>query len=370
MINVERSFWESELYNREFDLIVIGAGLTGQSIAHFYKKAHPDEKVLVIDRGFFPIGASTRNAGFACFGSVTEHMADMKIEEELKIIDRIRRRFNGLKLLRNTLGDENIEYREPGAYEIFTDQKVYEEALAHLDTCNRWLNEAAGVESVYEATKHNGFPAISIKHEGCLHPGKMMRTLYEKNLKLGIEFRWQSQVLEIRQSEGSVWLENGIELNGRQLAVSTNSFTSKLLDDVEIKPGRGFVMVTKPIPDFKWKGTYHYDAGYYYFRGVGNDRLLLGGARSLDINVETTIEFGVNEKIKGHLLGFANDVLKLPKGWEVETEWSGIMGFTPTKSPILKRISDKTIVVAGLSGMGVALGMQLGKEASGLIVDS
>jgi glycine/D-amino acid oxidase-like deaminating enzyme len=196
----------------------------------------------------------------------------------------------------------------------------------------------------------------------------MMRTLYEKNLNLGVEFRWQSQVSEIRKEEGSVLLENGLELKASQLAVATNSFTSKLLEDIEIKPGRGFVFVTKPIPDFEWNGTYHYNAGYYYFRGVGNNQLLLGGARSLDIDVETTIDFGTNAKIKNHLIDFANSVLKLPRGWEIETEWSGIMGFTPTKSPILKRISNKTIVVAGLSGMGVALGMQLGKEASKLVM--
>ncbi|HKK24441.1 MAG TPA: FAD-dependent oxidoreductase, partial [Gracilimonas sp.] len=78
MIKAERSYWESELYDQKYDLIVVGAGLTGQSAAHFYKKNNPAKKVLVIDRGFFPIGASTRNAGFACFGSPTEHMADMK----------------------------------------------------------------------------------------------------------------------------------------------------------------------------------------------------------------------------------------------------------------------------------------------------
>jgi len=367
MIHAEYSFWESELYNQTYDLIIVGAGLTGQSIAHFYKKSHPDKKVLVVDRGFFPIGASTRNAGFACFGSVTEHMADMKIEEESKIIERIRRRFSGLQLLRKTLGDENIGYREPGAYEIFTDEEVYTDALDHLNICNRWLNEAAGADQVYQASEHNGFPAISIKHEGSLHPGKMMRTLYDKNLKLGVEFRWQTQVKKIEEAEATLILENGVEFKAKQLAVATNSFASKLLNDVEIKPGRGFVFVTKPVTDLKWKGNYHYDAGYYYFRGVGNSRLLLGGARSLDIDVETTTEFGINDKIKNHLINFANDVLKLPKDWKIETEWSGIMGFTPTKSPILKRISNKTILVAGLSGMGVALGMQLGKEASELM---
>ena len=189
---------------------------------------------MVLDRGFFPIGASTRNAGFACFGSVTEHMADMKIEEESKIIDRIRRRFNGLKLLRSTLGDENLDYREPGAYEIFTDEQVYDDALDHIDICNRWLKEAAGVEEVYEQTEHNGFPAISIKHEGCLHPGKMMKTLYQKNLDL--EFRWQSQVQNINVELAQVTLSNGIELNADRLAIATNSFTSKLLPELDIKP--------------------------------------------------------------------------------------------------------------------------------------
>lgn len=369
MIHTERSYWESELYNRVFDLVVLGAGLTGQSIAYFFKQNNPGKKVLVVDRGFYPIGASTRNAGFACFGSVTEHMADMQIEEEANIIDRIRRRLNGLGLLRQTLGDKNIAYREPGAYEIFTDAEVYEQALDHLEVCNHWLQEAAGLENVYQKTQHNGFPAISIKHEGCLHPGKMMLTLYEKNLDLGVEFRWQSQVNKIYKEEGVLTLDNGFELKGKQLAIATNSFTSALLDDVDIKPGRGFVFVTHPIPDLAWKGTYHFDRGYYYFRGVGDNRFLLGGARSLDIDVETTTEFGTNEKIKNHLVSFADDVLRLPKGWEIDTEWSGIMGFTNTKSPLLKRISDKTTVIAGLSGMGVALGMQLGKEAADLLIN-
>lgn len=365
MIKAERSYWESELYDQKYDLVVIGAGLTGQSAAHFYKKNNPRKKVLLIDRGFYPIGASTRNAGFACFGSPTEHMADMKIEEESKIIDRIRRRLNGLNLLRTTLGDDSIEFRKPGAYEIFTDDGVYDQAVGQLPVFNRWLREAAEIkEDVYEATEHNGFKAISIKYEGCLHPGKMMQTLHHRNLDLGIEFRWDAVVEDLDIKNKKVVLNNDIAIESDKIVIATNSFTKKILPDIDIKPGRGFVFVTKPIRNLKWKGTYHFDAGYYYFRGVGQNRFLLGGARSLDIDVETTTEFGTNEKIKSHLLEFANNVIELPKGWEIEREWSGIMGFTPTKSPIMNALSEDVVLVAGLSGMGVALGMQLGKEAA------
>lgn len=363
----ERSFWENELYASVWDLIIAGGGLTGQSVALFYKKARPDARVLVIDRGFFPLGASTRNAGFACFGSVTEHMADMELEEEKNIIKRIGRRVNGLKLLREMLGDEQIDYAEPGAWEIFTDKHKYDEAVSKLGLFNSWLIEAAGLRNVYSAGKFNGFPAISIKHEGCLHPGKMMKTLYQKNLELGVEFRWNTSISKLETEPSRVVLENGITLQAQKLAVAANSFTPHLLTDIRITPGRGFVFITKPIPDLTWKGTFHYDRGYYYFRSVGNDRLLLGGARSLNIEVETTTEFGVNPVIKNHLFDFANTVLKLPSGWEIEQEWSGIMGFTPTKSPVLQKQGKHCVVAAGLSGMGVALGMQLGREAAQML---
>lgn len=369
MIQAKRSYWEKDLYENPFDLIVIGAGLTGQSLAYFYKKENPGHKVLILERGFFPIGASTRNAGFACFGSVTEHMADLEKEEEDRIIDRIRRRYEGLQLLKSTLGTSAMDYQEPGGYEIFTDKKVYQSAVNHIGLCNEWLEKATGQGKVYSETEYNGYPAIKIKHEGALHPGKMMRRLQELNALSGVEFRWHTPVKNIRADEGAVVLNEELHLNARKIAVATNSFTSSLTDEIDLKPGRGQVFVTKPLIDLKWKGTFHYDRGYYYFRNVGPDRLLLGGARSLDEEGETTTDFGINEMINQSLKAFADEVLKLPDGWEIEQQWSGIMGFTPSKSPVLKKISDKAVVVAGLSGMGVALGMQLGKEGAGILSD-
>jgi hypothetical protein len=40
------------------------------------KEKYPEKSVLIIERNAVPMGASTRNAGFACFGSLTEVIAD------------------------------------------------------------------------------------------------------------------------------------------------------------------------------------------------------------------------------------------------------------------------------------------------------
>jgi glycine/D-amino acid oxidase-like deaminating enzyme len=53
-----------------------GSGFAGLWSALFLKKKHPEAKVTLLDRGLIPTGASTRNAGFACFGSLTELVHD------------------------------------------------------------------------------------------------------------------------------------------------------------------------------------------------------------------------------------------------------------------------------------------------------
>ena len=71
------SFWETETYFSDIDLIVIGSGIVGLSSAISYIEKYKNAKVVILERGFLPTGASTKNAGFACFGSVSELISDI-----------------------------------------------------------------------------------------------------------------------------------------------------------------------------------------------------------------------------------------------------------------------------------------------------
>lgn len=359
------SFWEKETFLKPYDLVVVGAGIVGLSSALFYKRGHPQARVLVLDKGFMPEGASTRNAGFACVGSISEHLADMEKESEDNVRKRIQRRHRGLELLKQTLGEQEIGYRHCGGYELFADSEKYEQAVKQIPRFNSWMDELLDEQAVYTADTLNGYSVIHNRLEGALHPGKMMQRYVELVLKEGVDLRWNAPVAKT-SPDGTVILEKGPNIQSDKILIAANGFAQRLLPEIRVTPARGLVFVTNAMEKMQWRGTFHFDRGYIYFRDL-NNRLLLGGARNIDSGAEQTDTFGVNSNIKQHLVHFADDVLHLASGWQIEHEWSGIMGFTESKTPVLRKVDDYRYVAAGLSGMGVAIGTSIGQEAASLL---
>jgi glycine/D-amino acid oxidase-like deaminating enzyme len=323
-------------------------------------KKEPEARILLLERGWWPAGASTRNAGFACFGSITELQADLEKEQEDKVKQRVKDRFDGLQLLRETLGDSAIGYEPCGGYELFTDVSAYEQAVQDISKFNGRMEELLGESEVYQVDEKMGYPVIANRLEAAIHPGRMMRNLLDLVREEGVELRMGTTVDSVEAV--GVFIENGPMIRSKQTILCSNGFVRKLLPRLPVEPGRGYVMVTEPLEEQPWKGTYHHDAGYIYFRHLEGNRLLLGGARNIAQKEEATAEFGINPTIKDHLIEFASDTLKLGRDWKIETEWSGIMGFTEEKSALLQPLHPGLTVAVGLSGMGVALGMRLGQQ--------
>lgn len=359
------SFWEQDSFLQPYDLIVVGAGIVGLSSALFYKRSYPIDRVLVLERASHPLGASTRNAGFACIGSIGEHRADLQKTSEENIKARIVRRYRGLELLKQTLGKKSIGYEHCGGYEFFSSQKKFEEVASEIDRFNDWMNDLLGEQVVYEAQELEGYPVIYNRLEGALHPGKMMQQLIRKVNEAGVEIWWNTSVQKVTKS-GEVKLSDGTKLKGHNVLLAVNGFMRTLLPDIEITPARGLVFVTDEQEQMPWKGTFHHDRGYIYFRNIGK-RLLIGGARNLAVEEEETDQFGINKKIRDSLKEFVSGVLRLSVGWSIEHEWSGIMGFVKSKTPIVKQVDEHRFVAAGLSGMGIAIGMEVGKGAAEML---
>ncbi|MCC5913221.1 MAG: FAD-dependent oxidoreductase [Balneolaceae bacterium] len=352
------SFWEEEAWFNPADLLIVGGGIVGASTALFYKERHPDHDVVIVERGFAPMGASTRNAGFTCIGSMSEHLSDMERSGRETVYGRIERRWNGLNLLKDQMGAEAMEYEQTGGYEIFTDRALYEECADSVSEMNRELSERLGISGIYSVTTFEGYPAIFNKVEGAIHSGRMMRSLHKKIAKKGVRVLWNTEVESAEP--GRILVGGGREIRANKIALAVNGFASKLTN-LPVKPARGVVMITEPVPELPWRGTFHHNRGYVYFRNVG-DRLLIGGARDLAAEEETTDQFGINPKIRDYLVRFMDETLKLPSNRKIAMEWSGIMGMTENKEPLITEIESGVYAAAGLSGMGIAIGMQVARE--------
>ena len=370
------SYWENKHFFK-YDLIVIGSGFVGLSTAIHFKKKHPKANVLVMERGVFPTGASTKNAGFACFGSLTEILDDFWSMSQDEVLALVERRYKGLNSIRKQFGDKNLGYSHVNGYELLDESQL--KVIEQMAGVNKLLKPIFK-EDVFSLVKNPGKMGFSgqikaivkNKFEGELDPGKYMSSLWNLAQREGIRILTGISVYEINKDEGIVLGEDGsgktnLEFKGSKIAICTNAFTKKLWPDSDINPGRGLILLSEPL-DFKlpWKGTFHMDKGYVYFRQI-DGRLLLGGARNKDFEGENSTDFTVNPKIKSHLVKLATEVIFPAKNIQWDTEWTGIMAFGKIKSPIIQQVGLKTAAAVRLGGMGVAIGWQAGKELSVLI---
>ena len=133
-----------------------------------------------------------------------------------------------------------------------------------------------------------------------------------------------------------------------------------------MKPARAQVLITEPIPNLDIKGTFHLDKGYYYFRNF-EDRILLGGGRNLDFEVENTTDLSQTEKIQNKLEDLLKNVILPNQEFKIAHRWSGIMGIGSHKNPIVTQLSENVYCGVRLGGMGVAIGSLIGKELADLI---
>lgn len=327
-----------------------------------------------------PAGASTRNAGFACFGSPTELHDQRKKEGIDATLELVEARWKGLLKLRARLGDEAIGYEGLGGYELLREPDLW--ALDTLNEYNELLQPIFGSAVYFDRTdqlSELGFDGGIVKgliyspFEGQLHSGMMMKSLIRYVTERGAQILTGAKVTAIDESPNgvSVHLEEStpgraVSLSARQAIVCTNAFARDLLPELDVVPGRGQVLVTKPIKDLPFKGVFHFDEGFYYFRNVGN-RILFGGGRNLDIEGETTHDLTLNPPILRKLEQLLADMIIPGKSFEIDMQWSGIMAFGPERYPIVKRISPGIVAGVRMHGMGVAIGSLVGERLAEMV---
>lgn len=372
------SFWETDTLLRKADLVIIGSGIVGLSAALAARRADASLRIVVVERGTLPSGASTRNAGFACFGSMTELLADLATRSENEVFGLVERRYAGLMRLRERVGDAALGYEQHGGYELFTTNDAASFAICSdkIADFNRQLAHITKVKNTYQINAKYLSEFRNIIHsiwncaEGQIDTGAMMNALLRQAAAADIQILNALSVREIQEQSDEITLffDNEWQLRAAQILVCTNGFTKRLLPNLDVQAARNQVLITEPIEGLNLKGCFHYQEGYYYFRNVGN-RILLGGGRNLDYAGEATDEFGQTEIIQNALLNLLHQTILPNKKVAVAQWWSGILGIGDSKSPIIERLSPRLSVAVRMGGMGVAIGALVGEEGADLALN-
>lgn len=374
------SVWEKESFFAPADITILGSGLVGLWCAWHLKKQFPKSRITILDRGVIPTGASTRNAGFACFGSVTELIADKERSGEDAMLQLVDMRYRGLQRTRKILGEKAIGFQWSKGYELIAAGKDPGEAI--LQDQIHWLNEKLspiiGSSPTYKFAnkkiKRFGFGAtahlIENKFEGTLHSGQLCQQLLQRVTAMGVTVLNSINVKHFESGPEGIKLYTSWPVNNstqeyifhtKQLLVCTNAFARQLLPQLDIVPARGQILVTAPLPNLRFRGSFHYDEGYYYFRDLG-DRILLGGARNKAFEEESTTEMEISDTIQKELENFLQNYLLPGQPINITDRWSGIMGMGSEKMPIIKEVERGVWCAVRMSGMGVALSALVGEE--------
>ncbi len=366
------SYWEHKTWLSNIDFTIVGSGIVGLNCALHLKKRYPTSRILILEKGILPQGASTKNAGFACFGSISEILADMAKHSEEEVFQLVKRRWDGVQLLRQTIGDVNMDFSNYGGHEVFLREQgqLYHECMEQLGPVNRLLEPIFGKDGFKRMPNRFHFKGIqdhyiSNSFESQIDTGKMMSALLHKVQSSGVMILNATEVGTLNDKGGKVEvLTDHFGFETKKLLVATNGFAARLINR-DVRPARAQVLITKPIKDLHIQGTFHLDEGYYYFRNIGN-RLLFGGGRNLDFKGEETYEMDQTPLIQQRLEDLLHKVILPDTAFEVDMRWSGIMGMGNQKRALLEQVSENVYCGVRLGGMGIAIGSLIGKELAGL----
>jgi glycine/D-amino acid oxidase-like deaminating enzyme len=379
------SYWQKTAWV-ECDYAVVGAGIIGLSAALSLKEREPRARVVVVERGLFPQGASVRNAGFACFGSLTEILHDCALNGKEQTARLVAMRYEGLQRLRARLGDDACGFEHCGGGELLFERNLG--ALERLEEINDLLAPIFGRSPFYRddrALHDFGFEPRHVKalvrtdFEGQIHSGLAVRGLAELAEERGVRLLWGVELAaaESGPTGAELTLKTALEHStlraAEGAALCANAAIADFAPELGITPARGQILLTKPLPLVRFRGAFHFNEGFYYFRHLAAKdgmRILFGGGRNLDAETERTNENALNPLIQNELERLLRELIA-PRETEqiaIETRWSGIMGFSPDKTPIIRRISDKVVVGFGCNGMGVALGSLIGEQTAAALL--
>lgn len=369
------SYWHLEKIENpspkhtSYDVLIVGGGIAGLSSAYWLQRQNPRLRIAILETQHLGAGASGRNAGFVTCGS-TEHFIKLKEQFGLGKAVEIWKfsELNRELLLQHIIEDDIdlLDFRQTGSCTVAPSPehwKKYQAVARDMKAAGIAVHEvgATEMERDYGVTGFEG--GIQYTGDGYIHPMKLLRKMRQKI---------QADVLEGIQVSGIESLSGGTcrvhtskgSLEAGKVLVTLNAYLPLVSSQYQnlIKPGRGQILLTEPLPAFV-KGPCYLTKHLCYFRQLPTGHLLIGGFRNLAVDAENTHEDQTTDLIQSALWDFVRNHFSKGREAKIAHQWAGIMGFSPDGQMMIGESSDLpgVHVMAGCSGHGMGLSFHAAK---------
>jgi len=279
--------------DREADVAVIGAGLTGLWTALFLKELEPGLEVAVIEQGLAAYGASGRNAGM--LSETVDHGHGLAIQHFGEAEARQLAALGEANVAEMTafLAGRGIrcDYEPTGRLMVALTTAHVEEAKRTVETARRLgldsfrLLDRSQVQAEVHSPLYLG--GVAVAGGGILDPVKLVDGLRAEAERLGIRVyeRSRATAIETAGAAARVRTEAGT-VTARRLVLATSAYTHHLLPAITHRfiPLYDYILVSDPLTPAQrdaigWRRRQGITDGrtfFNYYRLTDDDRILWG----------------------------------------------------------------------------------------------
>ena len=337
-----------ELPRRRFDgraeVAVVGGGVTGCSCA--LTLAERGVRVRLYEAREIAGGASGRNGGFALRGATVpydEARRDLGDQRARLLMELTERSLDRMEALAGDafrrVGSLRLAYNEAERDALRREH----DALCADGFAVEWVDELAPpLDRLYLGAIHH-------PSDGAIQPARWVRRLAAHAAAAGADLH-EGEAVRVEA------------LDADAVVVAGDGFTAQLLPELaaHVRPTRGQVLATEPLPERLYERPHYARGGYDYWQQLPDGRVVLGGKRDASFETEQTDVEATTGLVQERLDALGRDLLgRQPV---VTNRWAGIWGTTPDLVPLVGRVPGRrdVWVAGGYSGHGNALGLACG----------
>jgi gamma-glutamylputrescine oxidase len=327
---------------------IVGGGVTGSACA--LTLAEAGVRVRLYEAREIAGGASGRNGGFALRGGAMAYDVARRQLGEARARAYWQFTERALERLEELADDA---FRRVGSLRLAVDASERDGLRAEHDALAADGFDADWVPPEELDPPLRGRFAAGLVHpsDGALQPARWVRRLAARAVAAGAEIREHARV------------ESLDELRADHVVIATDGYTQGLVPDLDarIRPTRGQVLVTEPLPELVFPKPHYARHGLDYWQQTIDRRLVIGGWRDASPDTEWTSTEALTPAVQKRIEAFVREILgRSPR---ITHRWAGIWGSTDDLLPLVGPIGDagRVWVAAGYSGHGNVLGLACGE---------